>query len=559
MSPQLFAIEQEYKLKRYIALLCSAVLLLSLQSCGDKDRGSGAGQMYNASLLKNPESLDPQFADDPSSNTVISNLYSGLMSFDASGQPICRNALSYEVSDDQLLYTFHLREDNYWFFDYSDDDIIDDGEYFPVTADDYVFAFKRLLDPNMHSPYGKLFSCIENGTECLNGSLSVDSLGVAAADDFTLLIKLAYPCADFIRLLATNAAVPCNEQFFLSTKGRYGLDDDSVMSNGAFFVRQWFYDPYGKNNILYMRQNKVNSNDDHMIYPSYLSFTIERSEDDIAKLFKDGDIDCLTVTDSSAYSPKKYSLNGISGVTLGFVFNSKNKTCADPDFRRALAMCIDRSSVDVMLGSDVTTACGIIPPAVRHLGRSYRDLSDDNRLSVCDISGAESSIASAKRSLGVETFESLKVMMCSGTVDSSYLRLVTQQWKDTLGIYIGIEEVSSDEFSKRLKNGEYQIALYPLKGTYNSGISALEAAVSCEYIPLSDSTASAVNELRRCGELSELVEMFSECEKQIVGEFTFVPIFYKNEYLITKKECADIIFDPFSQSVCFREAKYYDD
>lgn len=533
---------------------------MPLASCGKSgSQGSGSGQMYNASLLLNPKSLDPQFADDEASNTVISNLYSGLMKFDASGDPVCCNALSYEVSDDQLVYTFHLREDNYWFFDFSDDDIIDDGEYFPVTAKDYVFAFRRLLDPDMHSPFGESFACIDGGYESLHGSGSPESIGVTAADDYTLVIKLKNPSADFINLLATNAASPCNEEFFLSTKGRYGLDDDSVMSNGAFFVRQWFYDPYGKNNILYMKQNKLNSYEDSRVYPSYLSFTIEKSEEDIASLFKEGSIDCMTATDRSAFNSKKYNIEPIRSTTLGLIFNGKDKICKESSFRSALALCIDRNSIDNGTNSDVTAAGGIIPPAVTLLGRSCRDLSDDNRLSVTDEKKAVEYLGQAKKKLGIETFDQIKVLMISGTVDSSYLRLVTQHWKDSLGIYIGIEEVSGDEFNERLEGGDYQIALYPLKGSYNSGISVLEAAAGCKYIGVSEETASEISKLKSCGSSSELVEKFFTCEKKIIDENCFVPLFYKNEYLISKKECADIIYDPFADSLDFREAKYFDD
>ena len=156
--------------------------------------------------------------------------------------------------------------------------------YFPVTAQDYVFALKRILSPEMQSPYAKEFSCIKGGEACINGSASADSVGVRAKDDYTLEVQLDYPSADFLALMATTAASPCNEEFFLSTRGRYGLDDDSVMSNGAFFVRQWFYDPYGKNNILYMKKNYANSYDDDKIYPSFLSFTIEESASDIRNM-----------------------------------------------------------------------------------------------------------------------------------------------------------------------------------------------------------------------------------------------------------------------------------
>ncbi len=546
-------------MKKILALLSALVMVSAMTACNDdSSQGDGSGQMYNASLLGNPESLDPQFADDESSNTVISNLYSGLMKMDGGGNAVACNALSYETSADGLTYTFRLREDNYWFFDDNDNDKIEEGEYFPVKAEDYVFAFRRILNPDMHSPYAENFSCIKGGRSAISGAASPESIGVTAVDGFTLRIELEYPCADFLKLLATNAAVPCNEEFFLETKGRYGLDDNSVMSNGPFFVRQWFYDPYGKNNILYMRKNSVNSYEDSRVYPSYLSFTIERNETDIAKLFKDKDIDCMTVMDSSAYSSKKYSVEPQRSITLGLVFNDSDKACANLNLRKALAMSLNRADVSGRINSDVSVAYGIIPPAVTLLGRSYRELSADSVFSVENETEAKKCITEAKRQLNIETFDSIKILVSNDTIDSAYLHYITQHWQDVLGIYIGIEDVSEEEFEKRLEEGNYQIALYPLTGGYNSGISVLSEAIEGRYTGLPEGLASKITDLKKCADSSALVELFSETEKQFLAEYSFIPLFYKNTYLISKKECDDIIYDPFSGAVNFREAKYFD-
>ena len=83
--------------------------------------------MFNLCLLGNPKSLDPQFANDESSNTVIANLYSGLLKMDESGTILCDNAESYTISPDGKSYTFKLRQDNYWFIDKNKNDKADEG------------------------------------------------------------------------------------------------------------------------------------------------------------------------------------------------------------------------------------------------------------------------------------------------------------------------------------------------------------------------------------------------------------------------------------------------
>ncbi|MGN1036551.1 MAG: peptide ABC transporter substrate-binding protein, partial [Ruminococcus sp.] len=99
-----------------------------LVSCGS-DTNDGSGEMFDASLYKNPQSLDPQIADDVSSRTVISNMFSGLLSLDSDGNVVNDNAESYEISADGLSYKFKLRKDNYWFRDTDGDEDYSEGEY----------------------------------------------------------------------------------------------------------------------------------------------------------------------------------------------------------------------------------------------------------------------------------------------------------------------------------------------------------------------------------------------------------------------------------------------
>lgn len=548
-------------MKKISALICAVICVLAAVSCdsnNDKPQGDGSGHMYNASLLNNPQSLDPQYANDESSNTVITNLYSGLMRFDGNGNIGCCNAESYDISQDGLVYTFKLCEENYWFFDKNDNDRIDDNEYFPVIADDYVFAFQRLLDPVMQSPYAEDFSCVKGGRAIINGSASAVTAGVKATDDYTLVIELEYPSADFLNLLATNAAVPCNEEFFISTKGRYGLDEESVMSNGAFFVRQWFYDSYGKNNILYMKKNTVNSLEDNKVYPSFLSFTIEKNQTDINARFDNDKIDCITSMNVGSYSKRKYNFTSSQSITLGLVFNPEDEVYSNLNLRKAIASSINREELQEQLSDDVKTAYGIIPPAVTLLGRSYRELTSDKIFDIYSESETSSYFSSAKQELNVESFDTVKILVSTESIDSGYLHLLSQHWQDVLGYYIGVEEVTRDEFEERIKSGDYQIALYPLKGTYNSGVSVLEQFEKSELIKVPEETAGVIKSLRTCGSSTDLINKFSQAEQKILNEFKFIPLFYKNTYLISTAENQDIIYDSFSGAVDFRTAKYYD-
>lgn len=533
------------------------ILAVSLFSCGNNDRGDGSGHMYDVSILGNPQSLDPQYATDSASETIIKNLYSGLMTADSYGNITCCNAESYSISPDGLEYTFTLRQDNYWFFDENDDDYIDDGEYFPVTAQDYVFAFRRILDPEMKSPYAESFSCIRNAGNIISGSALPETAGVIAVDDYTLNISLDYPCAEFLGLLATSPSFPCNREFFYSTKGRYGLDDRSVMSNGSFFVRQWFYDPYGVNNILYMKKNSVNSNETNEIIPSFLNFTIESDENDIRNMFRTGDIECFTTGNIDGINADKNIIIPSCATTLGLVFNAEDKYFSSLSMRKALAFSVDREKILNENEQDISIAYGVIPPAVNLLGRSYRELVSDRQYEFYGISEAERCLSFAQAELQTEIFEDIKILVSAGSIDSEYLNRLSEQWYNALGVYIGIEEVTPAEFEQRIASKDYGIALYPLKAEFNSGLSVIEQFSGNEFLEYSVNGKKLTDEIRKCSDVSELVDCYCKQESRILDGYGFIPLFYKNSYLVMNSDNEDIIYDAFTGAVDFRIAKNY--
>lgn len=540
-----------------LTILVCMMFTATLFSCGNNGRGDGSGHMYDVSILGNPQSLDPQYATDSASETIIKNLYSGLMTSDTNGNILCCNAESYSISPDGLEYTFTLRKDNYWFFDENDNDVIDDDEYFPVTAGDYVFAMRRILDPAMQSPYAEDFACIRNGSNVVSGKALPETAGVIAVDDYTLNISLDYPCAEFLGLLATSAASPCNRDFFYSTKGRYGLDDRSVMSNGSFFVRQWFYDPYGVNNILYMKKNSVNSNDTNQILPSFLSFTIEADENNIRTMFRDGEIECFTTDSIDGLNTQKYDITSSCASTLGLVFNPDDKYFSGLSMRKALAFSIDRENILDSDETDIIAAYGIIPPAVTLLGRSYRELVSDRQFEFYSITEAERCFKIAGAELQTENFDDVKILVCAGMIDVDYLQKISMKWQEIFGFYIGIEEVTPEEFDRRIAEKDYNIALCSLKGSYNSGLAVIEQFAQNDCLGHYVNGNEIADKVRRCTDVSELVDCYCNQESTILDGYGFIPLFYKNSYLVMNRDNEDIIYDAFTGAVDFRIAQNY--
>lgn len=550
-----------------LALLLTVSLSLSTFSgCSlpffHKQDSDGSGYLFTVSLPSNPKSLDPQSATDAPSKTIIANLYEGLMELDENGVPQPAAAENYTVSPDGLIYTFSLHNNRYWYYDADQNDSIDENESWLVTASDYVYAFQRIFDPQTQSPYADTFSCLHNASAIQSGQMDASEIGVNAVSDTQLQFTLDKANARFLSLLASTAAMPCNETFFTNTKGRYGLDAQSVASCGAFYMRLWFYDPYGKDNLIYMRRNSANKTA-RDVYPTNLTFQIKKSAQDTIDDFADSSSDVLV---SSVYQPQyndvdSYNTTTARATTLGLIFNPDNTTFANANIRKGLSMGIDRSSIGKNSDGDLIGASAIIPPAIHWNGGSYRDAVPETDLTEpYDVSSATAVFQKGMDELQIESIDTTKILVCPTLMDCENLHDIIQTWQDVFGFYIGIEEVSESDYWNRLASKNYSIAVYGVTATADDPASVLErfSTANNSFFYSNQATDSKVSSLSACTSIEELRQQCAETEQAILADGWFLPIFYKNQYCITRTNNQDIQYDPFSGAMNLRNAKHFE-
>ncbi len=533
------------------AVLCG---VLCLAGCSHKEN-TGAGFLFTCTLADNPGCLDPQFTDNPYASAVLANTMEGLMRLDAAGNPVCAEALNYAVSKNGLHYTFTLRDDCYWFSPDSDPERPE-----RVTARDYVFAFKRLVDPGQYSPFAEDFACIRNAAAITAGDMGVDALGVTAPDATTLEIELSYPEPEFLTLLTRSCAVPCNQLFFESTKGRYGLDDKTVLCNGPFYLTKWVYDQYGGGNFITCRKNKHYCDPD-AVFPSSLQFNIMHSEEEAAADFAGGTSD-IYLTDSypkDYTASKDYTVYSYRCRTLGLIFNQEIARTRNENLRQALARSIDRSQMNGLLSEDMQAAYGVIPPAVTLLGRSYRELYADEQAAIpYQPELAKTYFDAAARDIGLGT-ATVQILVPSTVLDTEALLSVCQGWQDLFGYYIGIETVSPDEFDRRIAAGDYSIALWALQPEENSCDAALDKVT--ESCPMLGTDAAGLASVFAAPGLaaqrSDSVALYGDAEKAFLESCCFIPLLYKNTYMVVTAGNEDIRYDPFTGAVYLRDAKHF--
>lgn len=544
--------------KRIYRMICVFLMigLLGL-TCGcEKEQESGMGFLFNCALPANPACLDPQYTDSEYAGSVIANIMEGLMRADENGIPVEAGAESYSITDDGLCYMFNLREGCAWYHNRMKAE-----EEIPVTAKDYVYAFRRLLDPLTQSPYASYFSCIRNANSVMAGTLPPESLGISAPDDSTVLFELDYTNAEFLQLLTLPCAVPCNEEFFLSTNGRYGLDIETVVCNGPFYISKWNYDAYGSDNFITLKKNKLHYDADN-IAPSSVQFTILRSQVAVEKAFSEGSCD-LMITESNPINyldRKEYHVYPERAQTLGLIFNPENEILQNEDLRLAIAHAIDRAAYAPVLSDDMKPAYGVIPPAATLLDSSYREICADEPLALpYDPQKAASLFERAAKKLQLNSLNSIRILMPNTITDTDALLTLCQEWQTLFGQYIGIEAVTPTEYERRLAAGEYSIALYGVHGSRNSCYEVLRVfSVNKELMGFESAEYSGImTQLATVGRISDSVPLYTAAEQAILDTNAFIPLFYKNTYLVATAGNREIGFDAFSGTLDFRRAKHF--
>lgn len=532
-------------LKRFIITALSAMFIFSFSACGNDDVSDGMNYTFSYALDSNPQNLDPQIATDSTSLTVIENMFEGLLSVNENGWLDYGAAESCDISDDCLTYTFTLRNDRYW-YNGNDDE-------FPLTADDFVFAFQRIFNPVTQSPYSETFSFLKNGQKIINGNADYTEIGVHAPDKQTVVFELDYAQPCFMELLATAPAMPCNQEFFESTNARYGLDDESVISNGAFYMKQWFYDEYGKDNFITMKANNFNSAGSE-ICPAGINFIIENSDTDIEENFRNGDYDCLYSDEQSNYKnilSRSFEIEEYSDCTTGIIINPEQIT--DDNLKKALSLSLDREKFSSKLASDYQAAYGIVPPSASVGNSLYRDIQPDNLIARYDIEQALTALGSC------ENIPQLTLITSPDYAETLYISQIAEMWQDKLKTDIKVIETDSADYKRRIAERDYQLAVYDISADYSNPYDVLEKFRSdSNSFGYSDETTDNLLKLsetingteKKCG-------IYAETEKNIIDNCGFIPIYYKKAYFISSNDSEDIIFNPFNHTVNFRYGKNY--
>jgi oligopeptide transport system substrate-binding protein len=483
VSLRLFLFEEEKIMrnsKAALAILMAGAMTFSLTGCGgsgteeaassetaavsgssaesDSTEGTQAekvsqeGSDLNIMLETPVQSLDPQQATDGTSFEVIADYTDGLMQMDADGKAVPAIAESYELSEDGLTYTFHLREDAVW----------SNGE--PVTAADFVFGWQRAVDPSVASEYAYMLSDIgqvKNAAEIIAGEKDKSELGVTAVDDYTLQVELNVPVSYFLSLMYFPTYYPVNQAFFESCKDTFATSPETTLSNGAFVLDT--YEPAAT--TVHLTKNPDYYNADS-VQLAGLNYQVIQDSQQALMSYQTGDLDITLVNGEQVDQVKEDpEFTTIGAGYLWYVSpNIKGvPELANQNIRLAMTFAINRESItsDVLKDGSIPTYTAV--PLQFATGPDGSDFSADQEM-FADVCAYDTAKAAEYWTKGLDelgiTELTLDMVVDADDAPQKVAQVLKEQWETTLpGLTVNLVVEPKKQRVEDMQNGNFQLGL----------------------------------------------------------------------------------------------------
>lgn len=512
-------------------LILTLVFGVVFSGCSKEER-----TIFYYALSSKPITLDPQLARDDTAFLIIENCFEGLMRDNGDGTLSLGLAESYSVSEDGLTYTFKLRDDCFW-------TKIDK----PVTAYDFVFAFRRLLSKTTQAPFAEDYLCIKGAAQLLSGE-EPSLFGVTALNDYTLVFTLEEPSPDFLFSLTKAAAMPCNEEFFLEQKGKYGHVYYDLVYNGPFYISSYRENEYWK-----MRRNSGYSSSS-LALPYGVNMYYLPNNTPLQNLTEGhSDIAKVSPAELPLLENEGFVRGEIVNKTWVLAINSNDSVFSNDDIRRAVACAINYSDLAASFSSEFSFANGLVPPASNISGTSYRALAGDRAYLGYDPDAAKDYLDSAKASLPEDAFSSLQLYCPDDTLEFVSGK-IQRHLQDALSVQVNIVRVSRSQLSSVTQSGDYQLALIPLEPEFASPAAVLSHFTSKDNFTgfYSAEFISFFNAALSSSDPSSAASHYKKAEQLLIEDHVLLPIAYETSYFALGKDISGIFFPSFSEKVFFK-------
>lgn len=499
---------------------------------------TGGKKILRSNNSSEPGSLDPALAQGTHESWVLENVFEGLMTFDEKGELVPGMAESYEISDDELTYTFTLRDGVKW----------SNGD--PVTAEDFEFTWKRALDPELAADYANILYYIKGGEAYNTGQGSRDDVAVKALDEKTLEVTLESPTAYFLELTAFYTYFPVNKNVVESNPD-WAKKPETHVSNGPFKLVKWEH-----NAKLVLEKNESYYNADKIKLDG-IDLDIIEDQNTAWQKYEGGeyhilvDVPTSVVAQLQAQNDPELEIGAQVG-TYYYNVNPEIKPFNNVKVRKALSMALDRETIvkNITQGGQIAAEGVVSYGLLDETGKEFRE--GVGSLIEYDPEGAKALLEEglAEEGMSIEEFSNSNFVLLYNTSEShkKIAQAAQEMWRTVLGIEIGLENVEFQVKLDREKSGDYQISRAGWIGDFMDPMTFLDLWASDssfndvnynnpEYDALLKEAKSTIDQNVR-------MESMRKAEKMLMEDMPVLPVYFYTQPYTVKSNVSGIIKVP---------------
>lgn len=517
--------------RKYLLFIILSALLVVLAACGfgggdnkKADTSTEKEKTLNLAIVSEPPSLNPQKASDTTSGAILTSVFEGLTRVDDVGKVENALAEKIEVSDDQLTYTFTLR-DAKW----------SNGD--TVVAGDFKYAWTYALNPKTASEYASILYFVKGGEAYHLGKGTVDEVGIEVKDDKTLVVTLENPTPYFTELTAFMTYLPVNEKVAKENAKWTTEAGEGYVTNGPFTLTEWKHSSkitLTKNDTYWDKEN---------VALNKVNIAMVEADGTANRMFKNGDIDFLGAPyqgvplDAIDGYKKDKSLNVVDYAAIyEYKMNTTGKFTKNKNIRKALTLAINRQQlIDEVVKGDQKPALGMVPAAVVGFEEQKGYIKDN------DIEGAKEALALGMKELNIENAADIEIGLSFNTLEShaAIAQYIQEGWEKNLGIKAKLDNTEWQVFLDKMTALDFDVGRLGWVADYNDAYTFLERYNSAEngnndtgwenpqYTDLMKKSVAEIDPAKR-------LELFKQGEEILMTEFPVAPIYYYTNIWVVK-------------------------
>lgn len=432
-----------------------AALALVLTSCGqgettststEKEETAKVSQSITISSPAPISTLDTTQTTDKNTFTTVQQLFEGLMRFDEESQPIPGTAESVTVSEDGLVYDFKIREDAKW----------SNGE--ALTAKDFDYSWKRLVNPETQGPNAYLLDSVTNSQAIREGQKDIEEIGLEVTEDNHFIVTLDHAQPSFLSVVSIGWLAPQLESFVKEQGKEFATNSDTLVYNGPFVLADWD----GTSDNWTLKKNDAYYDAKEVVLEEVAVQTLKEEVTGI-NLYESKELDLVRISGQYVAQYKEdpgyVTFNDVANSFIDFN-QEKGSPLANLDLRRAIALAIDKESLaDNVLNDGAKALNGLVPRNLyKHpeTGEDFRAYSGDYLTH--DLKKAKESFKKAQEALG-DTI-TLSLLAADTEQGKKVAEYIQSQLEENLeGLSISVNQQPSNNVNQARRDKNYELSL----------------------------------------------------------------------------------------------------